>query len=154
MCSVICRVGFEFISLSIQLENISNKPKMNSTRLRGVKPAKLAQEHLEGRGAQLGAAACPWHQALPEPRPRRGSAGGSGQGTAAASPGALLTRICHSSAIFHLRPPQRWQLIRSTSQEAAHVSGRSERSLSRGLVGISVPGWGTGGTLAELGWEV
>lgn len=49
MCSVICRVGFEFISLSIQLENISNKPKMNSTRLCKVKLAKLPKQHLKGR---------------------------------------------------------------------------------------------------------
>ena len=44
MCSVICRVGFEFISLSIQLENISSKLKMSSTRLCKVKPAKLPKQ--------------------------------------------------------------------------------------------------------------
>lgn len=37
MCSVICRVGFEFISLGIQLEHISSKPKMSSARLCKVK---------------------------------------------------------------------------------------------------------------------
>lgn len=44
MCSVICRVGFEFISLSIQLENISSKLKMSSTRLCKGKPAKLPKQ--------------------------------------------------------------------------------------------------------------
>lgn len=63
MCSVICRVGFEFISLSIQLENISNKPKMSSTRLCKVKLAKLALIPLGRERSPGGSCSVPWHEA-------------------------------------------------------------------------------------------
>lgn len=83
------------------------------------------------------------------------SVGGWGQGTAAASPGAVLTHICHSWAIFHLRPPQRWQLILSTSQEAAHVSGK-ERVFPELWLGGNFCARleHRGGKFAELGWGV
>lgn len=64
MCSVICRVGFEFISLGIQLEHISSKPKTSSARLCKVKLPNF----LAARGRV-------WE------RLRRGGAGQNGMGT-------------------------------------------------------------------------
>ena len=103
MCSVICRVGFEFISLSIQLENISSKPKMNSTRLCEVKLANFLNNILKGEEHWQKATAFPSDEAPPRPGPGKHRAGGSGQGTAAASPGAALRPICHIYSIFHLQ---------------------------------------------------
>lgn len=103
MCSVICRVAFEFISLSIQLENISSKPKMNTTRLCKVKLANFLNNILKGEERWQEAAAFPSDEALPRPGPSKHRTGGLGQGTAAASPGAELTRICHICNIFHLQ---------------------------------------------------
>lgn len=83
MCSVICRVGFEFISLSIQLENISSKPKMNSTGLCKVGLAKLLNQGWKGSGALAGARGVPCSRLFRARVPPNAVAGAA----AAATPG-------------------------------------------------------------------
>lgn len=94
--------------------------------------------------------AFPWAEALPRPHPDEDSVGGSGQGMAAASPGAVLTHICHSHAIFHL------QTSLEVSAYPFHLPGGQAR------VGKerAFPELWLGGSFcvrlefAELGWEV
>lgn len=91
MCSVICRVGFEFISLGIQLEHISSKPKMSSARLCKVKLAKLPELHAGGCGRGCG-----------EEEPGKMGWGWDGMGTGHSSsqPQAVLSVFVASTAVF------------------------------------------------------
>lgn len=96
----------------------------------------------------------PSDEGLPRPGPSKHRAGDLGQGTAAASPRAALTHICHIYNIFHL------QTSLEVSAYPFHLPGGrtrvgKEQMFPEQRLGgnLRVSIWKTGGKFVKLGWE-
>lgn len=129
MCSVICRVGFEFISLGIQLEHISSKPKMSSARLCKVKLPNFPSCTREGVGEA--AATRSWAKWDGDGM----ELGWDGDRAQQLSAPGCPASICSIHSVFCL------QTLLSTPPGGICGLGRSRFSQSSDLVGICVQGW-------------